>query len=245
MQPKLLYQLLWLLAMFFISQEMSAKNAGTKPQEAKTNRDPSEEKAQRNRSGYAIILDSSFPHPFELGLAHIRPKELSHAVSLGYFKRDIAAGHGVRDITIELQNFEYRYRIEPWQQHPLFMQISAGYQQIQVEGTRAVTVEKNDISFTTDIHGQLRVRSLYYTPKVGLTKHFTNGLSLSWGFGYLVPALVTAEFKSQIPGDPLLDELFQQIGSYQNTKHELERVGKRVGQVGIPHIDLLEMAYRF
>jgi hypothetical protein len=72
-----------------------------------------------------------------------------------------------------------------------------------------------------------------------------NGLTLSWGFGYMIPALVTSDFSSRVPDDPLVDELLQAVGSYQLTKRELERIGKRVGQLGIPHVDIIDVIWRF
>jgi hypothetical protein len=220
-----------------ISQSRSKKDA--KPVETP------EEKAQRLRPGWAASLEIGIPHPIDLGIGYMQPKGDSHIVSLGLFQKNIAAGRGVRDIKLRMQHLEYRYRSEPSERHPLFWQLTGGYQEVQVDGTKSVTLNQNDITFTTDIQGSLKIRSLYWTPKVGITKHFLNGLTLSWGFGFMIPALVTSDFSSHVPDDPLVDELLQAVGSYQLTKRELERIGKRVGQLGIPHVDIVDVVWRF
>jgi hypothetical protein len=204
-----------------------------------------EERAQRLRPGWAASLELGIPHPMDLGLGYVQPKGESHIGSLGLFQKNIAPGRGVRDIKLRMQHLEYRYRSEPSERHPLFWQVALGYQEVQVDGTRSVTLTQNEINFTTDIQGSLKIRSLYWTPKVGVTKHFMSGLTLSWGFGFMIPALVTSDFSSRVPDDPLVDELLQAVGSYQLTKRELERIGKRVGQLGIPHVDLIDVVWRF
>gem|GEM_PF-5469528 len=220
------------------SREKSKKN--NLPQE-----EYAKDRAYRLRPGVAANVVIGIPHPIDLSFGWMQPKGESHMGSLGLFQKKVPSGNGVRDIDIKMQHIEYRYRSEPWQRHPLYWQIAGGYQQIDVEGTRTVTITQEDIRFTTDIRAALSIRSLYYTPKVGITKHFSSGLTLSWGFGYLVPALVTSDFKSQVPGDPLLDELLQQLGSYQTTRRDLERIGKRLGQLGIPLVDIIDVAWRF
>jgi hypothetical protein len=204
-----------------------------------------EEKAQRLRPGWAASLVLGIPHPVDLGVGYMQPKGESHIASLGLFQKSIAPGRGVRDIKLRMQHLEYRYRSEPSERHPLFWQVALGYQEIQVDGTKSVTLTQNELNFTTDIQGSLKIRSLYWIPKAGITKHFMNGLSLSWGFGYMIPALVTSDFSSRVPDDPLVDELLQSVGSYQLTKRDLERIGKRVGQLGIPHVDLIDLIWRF
>ncbi|WP_141735691.1 hypothetical protein [Oligoflexus tunisiensis] len=204
-----------------------------------------EEKARRLRPGWAAVTEISIPHPIDIGFGYIRPKGDSHMGSFGLFEKNIAPGRGVRDIKLRMQHLEYRFRSEPSERHPLYWQVAGGYQEIQIDGTRSVTLTQDQVNFTTDIQGSLLIRSLYWTPKVGITKHFKSGLTLSWGFGYMIPALVTSDFTSRVPEDPLVDELMQQVGSYQLTKRELERIGKRVGQLGIPHVDLIEVIWRF
>ncbi len=221
-----------------------SKTKTSPPKDKKAAVETPEEREERLRGGYAALLEVSIPHPIELGFGWMQPKGESHFGAFGLLQKDLAPGRGVRDIKLSMQHIEYRYRSEPWQRHPLFWQISGGYQQIQIDGTRAVKVSQNDITFSTDIQGKLTVRSLYYIPKVGIIKHFRNGLSLSWGFGYMIPALVSSKFESKVPGDPLLDELLQQLGSYKATQRDLEHVGKRIGQVGLPHMDLIELIWR-
>ncbi len=204
-----------------------------------------EEKAQRLRPGWAASMEIGIPHPIDLGLGYMQPKGESHISSFGLFQKNLASGRGVREIKLRMQHLEYRYRSEPSERHPLFWQVAAGYQEMQVDGTKSVTLTQNEVTFTTDIQGSLKIRSLYWTPKVGITKHFMSGLTLSWGFGYMIPALVTSDFTSRVPDDPLVDELLQTVGSYQLTKRELERIGKRVGQLGIPHVDIIDIVWRF
>ncbi|HYX37353.1 MAG TPA: hypothetical protein VE954_29980 [Oligoflexus sp.] len=222
---------------------ISAPRASTK-KDGKPVETP-EDKAKRLRPGWAASLEIGIPHLIDLGLGYVQPKGESHVGSLGLLQKNLASGRGVRDIKLRMQHLEYRFRSEPSERHPLFWQIAGGYQEIQVDGTRSVTLNQNDVNFTTDIQGSLLIRSLYWTPKVGITKHFISGLTLSWGFGYMIPALVTSDFSSKVPDDPLIDELLQQVGSYQLTKRDLERIGKRVGQLGIPHVDLIDIIWRF
>lgn len=234
-----------LLILFFgMAEPALAQSRASAKKEAKTAETP-EEKAQRLRPGWAASMEIGIPHPIDLGLGYMQPKGESHIGSFGLFQKNVASGRGVRDIKLRMQHLEYRYRSEPSERHPLFWQIAGGYQEIQVDGTRSVTLTQNDVNFTTDIQGSLLIRSLYWTPKVGVTKHFKSGLTLSWGFGYMIPALVTSDFTSKVPDDPLVDELLQQVGSYQLTKRELERIGKRVGQLGIPHVDIIDVIWRF
>ncbi|HET9239342.1 MAG TPA: hypothetical protein VFO10_18925 [Oligoflexus sp.] len=222
-----------------ISQSRASSKKDTKPVESP------EDKAQRLRPGWAASFELGIPHPVDIGFGYMQPKADSHIGSFGLFQRNIASGRGVRNIKLSMQHLEYRFRSEPSERHPLFWQVAGGYQEIQVDGTKSVTLTQDEITFTTDIQGSLKIRSLYWTPKVGITKHFMNGLTLSWGFGYMIPALVTSDFSSRVPDDPLVDELLQAVGSYQLTKRELERIGKRVGQLGIPHVDIIDVIWRF
>lgn len=233
-----------LLGIFLVASPCLGKTKSTRAQDAKAKEETPDERDERLKGGYAGLLEVGFPHPLEIGFGWIQPKGDSHFGSFGLIQKNLAAGQGVRDIKVSMEHIEYRYRSEPWERHPLFWQLAAGYQQIEIDGVRKVNVSQNDINFSTDIQGKLVIRSLYYTPKVGVTKHFKSGLTLSWGFGYLIPALVTSDFSSQVPGDPLLDELLGQLGSYRDTKRDLEKIGKRVGQVGIPHVDILELVWR-
>lgn len=234
-----------LMLCFGLSEPAVSRTRAPSKKDSKPVGETPEEKAFRLRPGWAASLEIGIPHPIDVGFGFVQPKGESHIGSFGLFKKNVAPGRGVRDITLKMQHLEYRYRNEPSERHPLFWQIAGGYQEIQVDGTRAVTLTQNEVTFTTDIQGSLRIRSLYWTPKVGITKHFTSGLILSWGFGYMIPALVTSDFSSKVPGDPLVDELLQQVGSYQLTKRDLERIGKRVGQLGIPHVDLIDVIWRF
>lgn len=222
-----------------LSQSRASSKKNIKPAESP------EDKAQRLRPGWAASLEIGIPHPVDLGIGYMQPKGDSHIGSFGLLQRSVASGRGVRDIKINMQHLEYRFRSEPSERHPLFWQVAGGYQEIQVDGTKSVTLTQDEITFTTDIQGSLKIRSLYWTPKVGITKHYMNGLTLSWGFGYMIPALVTSDFSSRVPDDPLVDELLQAVGSYQLTKRELERIGKRVGQLGIPHVDIIDVIWRF
>jgi hypothetical protein len=222
-----------------VSQSRASSKKDIKPAESP------EDRAQRLRPGWAASLEIGIPHPVDLGIGYMQPKADSHIGSFGLLQRSVASGRGVRDIKINMQHLEYRYRSEPSERHPLFWQVAGGYQEIQVDGTKSVTLTQDEITFTTDIQGSLKIRSLYWTPKVGITKHYRNGLTLSWGFGYMIPALVTSDFSSRVPDDPLVDELLQAVGSYQLTKRELERIGKRVGQLGIPHVDIIDVIWRF
>jgi hypothetical protein len=235
--------ILLFLALGFAEPAISRSRAS--PQKEAPPVETPEEKAHRLRPGWAALAEISIPHPIDIGLGYIQPKGDSHMASFGLFEKNIAPGRGVRDIKLRMQHLEYRFRSEPSERHPLFWQVAGGYQEIQVDGTRSVKLTHDEVNFTTDIQGSLLIRSLYWTPKVGITKHFKSGLTLSWGFGYMIPALVTSDFTSRVPEDPLVDELIQQVGSYQLTRRELERIGKRVGQLGIPHVDVIEVLWRF
>jgi hypothetical protein len=235
--------ILFLLSFGLADPAISRSRVSSK-KETKAGETP-EEKAQRLRPGWAASVEIGIPHPIDLGFGYMQPKGDSHMISLGLFQKNVAAGRGVRDIKLQMQHLEYRFRSEPSERHPLFWQVTGGYQEIQIDGTRSVTLTQNEVNFTTDIEGSLKIRSLYWVPKVGITKHFMSGLTLSWGFGYMIPALVTSDFTSRVPDDPLVDELLQTVGSYQLTKRELERIGKRVGQLGIPHVDIIDIIWRF
>lgn len=235
--------ILFILTFGLSESAISGTHAPKKP--TKPLEETPEERSFRQRAGWAATLEIGIPHPIDIGFGWMEPKGESHSGSFGFLSKNLAGGRGVRDIKLQMRHIEYHYRNEPWERHPLFWQVSGGYQEIQVDGTRAVSLNQNDVTFATDIQGSLRIRSLYWTPKVGITKAFNSGLILSWGFGYMIPALVSSDFSSKVPGDPLVDELLQEVNSYQSTRRELERIGKRLGQLGIPHVDLIDIAWRF
>ncbi len=205
-----------------------------------------EKKSQPPReASYAALLGINIPHPLDLGIGLLQPKGTSYLLSVGYLNLDVKPGNKAKDIAISLTHIEARYRTEPYERHPIFLQLALGYQQLFLKGTRSTSFGQDQITIQTDVKGKMRVDSLYYTPKVGMIKHLNNGLTLSWGFGFMIPAYVRSSFEATITGDPLIDDLIRELEAYKATKRDLERVGKRVGQVGLPVLDIIELAYRF
>lgn len=227
----------------------SRKGGGSSRQKAAEEegkeKEQGEKKPRPPRAAYAALLGVNFPHPLDLSLGLIHPKGTSYILSAGSFGRDIKPGNKTKDIRISLTHLELKYRTEPYARHPIFMQFALGYQQLFLKGTRSTNFGQDEVSVEADVKGEMRIHSIYYTPKVGMIKHFNSGLSLSWGFGFMVPAYVRSQFDASITGDELIDDLIRELEAYKENKRDLERIGKRIGQVGLPVIDLIEIGYRF
>lgn len=188
---------------------------------------------------------STFPHPLDLGIGLARPNRSMAILSAGAFQRALKSGRGVRDIKVELRHIEFKYRRQPSAAQPLFLQLAGGYQELQVSGSRSVTLGQDDISVPIDFKGRMVIRSVYYTPKIGFTRAFGEGLQLSWSLGYMIPAYAQSEFDATITGDPTLDAVIKGLSGYRELEGDLERVGKRIGQFGLPVIDLFDLTYEF
>lgn len=202
-----------------------------------------EGKSKAPAGKYEALAAVGIPHPYELSLGTRLDEKSRASVHVGYFNRKFRGGKGFKSLDGSMKHVEARY-LSFFQERP-FWAVSVGVQELAIAGARdiAVATEVGDLKIASE--ASIVVRSLYWTPQIGLSHRGKSGLIYNFVTGIQIPFAASARFSAKFTDDAFIDESIKSTDDYQSLKRDIERLGEKYGKLALPVLKLFELGISF
>mgnify|MGYP003683359301 CR=1 FL=1 len=202
-------------------------------------------KRKRPKAKWGAVMSAGIPHPIDVGGGVIRPKGNSQFLTFGTYLLNLGSRGRIKNMKANLNHLEFKYRMEPAREHPIYWEVALGYQEIKIAGSQSIDLQNGDSKVSVPTSANINIMTLYSAIHLGMIYYQKNGFHSGFGFGYQVPFHSDADVNSSITGDDLIDESIRATAAYQDLESELEKLGRKAGKFGLPYIQLFEVGYRF
>ncbi|SMF03255.1 hypothetical protein [Pseudobacteriovorax antillogorgiicola] len=217
----------------------------TSTAEARKKRKRSGKRKPKISAKWSPIISTGVPHPVDIGVGKIKPKGVSHLLTLGTFDANLGGKGKVKNLKADLNHLEYKFRHEPFWEHPVYWEIGFGYQQILISGEQEIDLSNEGTKVPVPIDAAIDIKSLYTAIHFGMVFYRRGGFYNGFGFGYQIPFYSQADIDASFTGDGVIDDAIRSTSSYQEVENDLEELGVKAGKYGLPYLQIIELGYRF